>query len=136
MRSEVPDRHCIGPAFAAPVECRDITNRDPQMSALARALAIEPQMLLPDAPFWRAERQSLPRLASWRRDIHDKTGPTTIFVTGDQHDAMALADPEQTITQKALCVKAVVAPSQRPSPMSPRKSPLTLSPAHRARPDH
>ena len=51
MRGDVPDRHCIGQAFAAAVECRDIANRDAQKSALARALAIEPRMLLRDEPF-------------------------------------------------------------------------------------
>ena len=63
-----------------------------QRVALARALAIEPRMLLLDEPFGALDAKVRKDLRQWLRDIHDKTGITTVFVTHDQEEAMELAD--------------------------------------------
>ena len=63
-----------------------------QRVALARALAIEPRMLLLDEPFGALDAKVRKELRQGLRDIHDATGLTTIFVTHDQEEAMALAD--------------------------------------------
>lgn len=63
-----------------------------QRVALARALAIEPRMLLLDEPFGALDAKVRKELRQGLRDIHDETGLTTVFVTHDQDEAMALAD--------------------------------------------
>lgn len=63
-----------------------------QRVALARALAIEPQILLLDEPFGALDAQVRRDLRRWLREIHDKTGHTTVFVTHDQEEALELAD--------------------------------------------
>ena len=60
--------------------------------ALARALAIEPRMLLLDEPFGALDAKVRKELRQGLRDIHDTTGLTTVFVTHDQEEAMELAD--------------------------------------------
>src|SRR5450432_241397 len=65
-----------------------------QRVALARALAIEPRMLLLDEPFGALDAKVRKELRQWLRDIHDRTGLTTVFVTHDQGEAMELADRE------------------------------------------
>lgn len=60
--------------------------------ALARALAIEPRMLLLDGPFGALDAKVRRELRQGMRDIHDETGLTTAFVTHDQEEAMELAD--------------------------------------------
>jgi sulfate transport system ATP-binding protein len=63
-----------------------------QRVALARALAIEPRLLLLDEPFGALDAKVRRELRRWLREIHDRTGHTTIFVTHDQEEAMELAD--------------------------------------------
>jgi len=63
-----------------------------QRVALARALAIEPRMLLLDEPFGALDARVRRELRGGLREIHDKTGLTTVFVTHDQEEAMELAD--------------------------------------------
>jgi sulfate/thiosulfate transport system ATP-binding protein len=63
-----------------------------QRVALARALAIEPQVLLLDEPFGALDAKVRRDLRRWLREIHDKTGHTTVFVTHDQEEALELAD--------------------------------------------
>ncbi|MEI4487958.1 sulfate ABC transporter ATP-binding protein [Frigidibacter sp. MR17.14] len=63
-----------------------------QRVALARALAIEPRMLLLDEPFGALDAKVRKELRTGLREIHDATGLTTVFVTHDQDEAMALAD--------------------------------------------
>jgi sulfate transport system ATP-binding protein len=63
-----------------------------QRVALARALAIEPSVLLLDEPFGALDAKVRKDLRKWLREIHDRTGLTTVFVTHDQAEAMEVAD--------------------------------------------
>jgi sulfate transport system ATP-binding protein len=70
-----------------------------QRVALARALAIEPRVLLLDEPFGALDAQVRRELRRWLRDIHDRTGHTTVFVTHDQEEALELADRVVVMSQ-------------------------------------
>ena len=63
-----------------------------QRVALARALAIEPRVLLLDEPFGALDTKIRKDLRQWLRDLHKRTGHTTVFVTHDQDEAFELAD--------------------------------------------
>lgn len=63
-----------------------------QRIALARALAIDPTVLLLDEPFGALDAQVRKDLRRWLRDLHDRTRHTTVFVTHDQEEALELAD--------------------------------------------
>ncbi|AOD16463.1 sulfate/molybdate ABC transporter ATP-binding protein [Xanthomonas fragariae] len=63
-----------------------------QRVALARALAIEPRVLLLDEPFGALDAQVRRDLRRWLRELHERTGLTTVFVTHDQEEALELAD--------------------------------------------
>ena len=63
-----------------------------QRVALARALAIEPRLLLLDEPFGALDAQVRKELRRWLREVHGRTGLTTLFVTHDQDEALELAD--------------------------------------------
>lgn len=63
-----------------------------QRVALARALAIDPRVLLLDEPFGALDAKVRKDLRGWLRNLHDRTGYTTIFVTHDQEEALELAD--------------------------------------------
>ena len=63
-----------------------------QRVALARALAIEPRMLLLDEPFGALDAPVRRDLRRDLRDMHDRAGVTTVFVTHDQEEALDLAD--------------------------------------------
>ncbi len=63
-----------------------------QRVALARALAIEPRVLLLDEPFGALDAKVRKSLRVWLRQLHDRMGLTSIFVTHDQAEAMEMAD--------------------------------------------
>ncbi len=63
-----------------------------QRIAFARALAIEPQVLLLDEPFGALDAKVRKELRRWLRAFHDKTHLTTLFVTHDQDEAFEVAD--------------------------------------------
>ena len=70
-----------------------------QRVALARALAIEPRVLLLDEPFGALDAQVRRDLRRWLRELHDRTGHTTVFVTHDQEEALELADRVVVMSQ-------------------------------------
>ena len=63
-----------------------------QRIALARALAVEPRVLLLDEPFGALDAKVRKELRADLRRIHDHAGVTTVFVTHDQEEAFAVAD--------------------------------------------
>ncbi len=63
-----------------------------QRIALARALAVEPRVLLLDEPFGALDAKVRKELRAWLRRLHDELGITSIFVTHDQDEAMEVAD--------------------------------------------
>lgn len=89
-----------------------------QRVALSRALAIEPRVLLLDEPFGALDAKVRRELRRWLREIHDRTGHTTVFVTHDQEEALELAD--RVVVMSQGCVEQVGTPDNvYDEPVSP-----------------
>jgi sulfate/thiosulfate transport system ATP-binding protein len=82
------------------VQLKGLGNRYPsqlsggqrQRVALARSLAVEPQVLLLDEPFGALDAKVRKDLRLWLRRLHDEVHVTTVFVTHDQEEAMEVSD--------------------------------------------
>lgn len=73
-----------------------------QRVAFARALAPEPQLLLLDEPFAAVDAKIRQELRSWLRNLIERVGITSIFVTHDQDEAIEVADEIMIINQGRL----------------------------------
>jgi sulfate transport system ATP-binding protein len=73
-----------------------------QRMALARALAIEPRVLLLDEPFGALDAKVRADLRAWLRRLHDEVNVTTVLVTHDQEEAMEVADRIAVINEGRL----------------------------------
>jgi sulfate transport system ATP-binding protein len=81
-----------------------------QRMALARALAVEPEVLLLDEPFGALDARVRKELRAWLRRLHDEVHVTTVFVTHDQEEAMDVAD--QIVLMNGGRVEQVGAPRE------------------------
>src|SRR5438105_9736131 len=70
-----------------------------QRMALARALAVDPDVLLLDEPFGALDAPVRKELRAWLRRLHDETHTTTVIVTHDQEEAMEVAGQIVVINQ-------------------------------------
>lgn len=81
-----------------------------QRIALARALAVEPRVLLLDEPFGALDAKVRKELRRWLRTLHDELHITSIFVTHDQEEALEVAD--QIIVMNKGHVEQIGSPRQ------------------------
>jgi sulfate/thiosulfate transport system ATP-binding protein len=81
-----------------------------QRMALARALAVEPRVLLRDEPFGALDANVRAELRSWLRGLHDDLRVTTLIVTHDQEEAMEVAD--QVVILRAGRIEQVGPPRE------------------------
>jgi len=70
-----------------------------QRMALARALAVDPQVLLLDEPFGALDAKVREDLRAWLRRLHDEVNVTTVLVTHDQAEALDVADRIAVLNQ-------------------------------------
>jgi sulfate/thiosulfate transport system ATP-binding protein len=73
-----------------------------QRMALARALAVEPGVLLLDEPFGALDAKVRAELRAWLRRLHDEVQVTTVLVTHDQEEAMDVADRIAVLNDGAI----------------------------------
>lgn len=73
-----------------------------QRIALARALAVEPQVLLLDEPFGALDAKVRKDLRRWLRRLHDELHITSVFVTHDQEEALEVADRVVVLNKGAI----------------------------------
>ena len=91
-----------------------------QRMALARALAVEPRVLLLDEPFGALDARVREELRAWLRRLHDEVHVTTIFVTHDQEEAMEIA--EQIVVVNEGRIEQSASPEPRSTTSRRRRS--------------
>ena len=89
-------------------------------SRLARALAVEPRVLLLDEPFGALDAKVRKELRRWLRSLHDDLHITSIFVTHDQEEALELARPRRVDEQRAAWSR--LGPRTKSTPNRPAPS--------------
>ena len=83
---------CAAGGLGAPLSRRSSPAANGSASALARALAIQPEVLLLDEPFGALDAKVRQELRQWLRRLHDEIHMTSVFVTHDQEEAFEVAD--------------------------------------------
>ena len=86
-----------------------------QRMALARALAVEPHVLLLDEPFGALDARVREELRAWLRRLHDEVHVTTIFVTHDQEEALEISEQIVVINEGRVEQTARTAGYLRPA---------------------
>jgi sulfate transport system ATP-binding protein len=81
-----------------------------QRMGLARALAVDPKVLLLDEPFGALDARVRKDLRAWLRRLHDETKTTTVIVTHDQEEAMEVAD--RVVVMNAGKIEQVAPPRE------------------------
>jgi sulfate transport system ATP-binding protein len=81
-----------------------------QRIALARALAIEPRVLLLDEPFGSLDAKVRKELRRWLRNLHKEIHVTSIFVTHDQEEALEVAD--RIVVMDRGCIEQTGTPQE------------------------
>jgi sulfate transport system ATP-binding protein len=81
-----------------------------QRMGLARALAVDPKVLLLDEPFGALDARVRKELRLWLRRLHDETHTTTVIVTHDQEEAMEVAD--RVVVMNAGHIEQTAAPRE------------------------
>jgi sulfate transport system ATP-binding protein len=79
-----------------------------QRMGLARALAVDPKVLLLDEPFGALDARVRKELRVWLRRLHDETHTTTVIVTHDQEEAMDVAD--RVVVMNAGSIEQIAPP--------------------------
>jgi sulfate/thiosulfate transport system ATP-binding protein len=79
-----------------------------QRMGLARALAVDPKVLLLDEPFGALDARVRNELRAWLRRLHDETHTTTVIVTHDQEEAMDVAD--RVVVMNAGRIEQIASP--------------------------
>ncbi len=93
VRDRVDELLALGGPFGEPDQRPDqLSGGQRQRMALARALAVQPRVLLLDEPFGALDANVRAELRRWLRRLHDEQGVTTVLVTHDQEEAMEVAD--------------------------------------------
>jgi sulfate/thiosulfate transport system ATP-binding protein len=82
----------VGLAHLAQRRPDQLSGGQRQRMALARALAVEPKVLLLDEPFGALDAKVRAELREWLRRLHDEVHVTTVLVTHDQEEAMTVSD--------------------------------------------
>jgi NitT/TauT family transport system ATP-binding protein len=99
-----------------------------QRANLARALAVEPDVLLMDEPFASLDAQARETLQAELLALCARTGKTTVFVTHDIVEAIYLADAVTVLTPRPGRVQCVIpVPAPRPRDWSVRREPWFLA---------
>jgi sulfate/thiosulfate transport system ATP-binding protein len=100
----------VGLAHLASRKPNQLSGGQRQRMALARALAVDPKVLLLDEPFGALDARVREELRAWLRRLHDEVHVTTLFVTHDQTEAMEIA--EQIVVVNAGRVEQVGSPQE------------------------